>query len=72
MLHTDMNPDPNIPLEGWMTPFCLHREEWVCEKCLKCGACCACSPLGALVHRNSRRAADAYATMLREGTQPRS
>lgn len=48
-----------------MTPLCLHREEWVCEKCLKCGACCQCMPPGALVHRNSATAAQAYARFIR-------
>jgi hypothetical protein len=47
-----------------MTPFCLHREEWVCPHCLKCGACCECKSR-ALIHRNSREAAERYAAMLR-------
>lgn len=48
-----------------MTPLCLHREEFVCEKCLKCGTCCSCEPAPALVHRNSRSAAESYARLLR-------
>jgi len=49
-----------------MTPLCLHREEWVCEQCLKCSACCKCVGIQhALVHRHSKRAADAYYTLLR-------
>lgn len=62
--HKGMNPEP-VVLEDWMTPLCLHREEWVCERCLKCSRCCKCQPPGALVHRNSRRAQEAYGALLR-------
>lgn len=51
-----------------MSPLCLHREEWVCERCLKCGKCCECG--GAFVHRNSRTAAENYAAMVRGQTSP--
>jgi len=46
-----------------MTPLCLHREEWVCEKCLKCTGCCTCN--GTIVHRNSAAAAAAYSKFIR-------
>jgi len=52
-----------------MTPLCLHREEWVCEKCLKCSACCQCQPMPALVHRNSATASQSYAKFIRGGRE---
>lgn len=52
-----------------MTPLCQHREEWVCERCLKCGKCCECSGT-TLVHRNSKSAAEQYGRMLRGQTTP--
>lgn len=50
---------------GSVTPLCLHREEFVCERCLKCGKCCDCMPAPSLVHRNSRSASERYRAMLR-------
>jgi hypothetical protein len=49
-----------------MKPLCLcQREEYCCEKCLRCVTHCECSPPGAIVHRNSRAAVERYANILR-------
>jgi len=42
---------------------CLHKEDWMCPRCCKCGSCCTCkseSGLNALVHINSLEAANAW------------
>jgi len=42
---------------------CLHKEDWMCPLCCKCGSCCTCeseSGLNSLVHINSLEAAIAW------------
>jgi len=47
---------------------CLHKAEWVCDRCAKCSSCCVCTEgSGAdYVHINSKEAAIALARHARE------
>lgn len=40
---------------------CMHKEDWMCEDCCKCGVCCECTDGDVqLVHINSKAAHDAW------------
>ncbi len=46
------------------TLHCMHKEDWMCPNCCKCGTCCKCNvdsiDYPPLVHVNSLEAANAW------------
>ena len=45
---------------------CMHREDWMCPLCCKCGVCCRCEEHRPLVHINSIEAHEAWRSTMKD------